>query len=316
MALRNGIMKQMATEKTVQPALFDKRAYRGAKPQSYAITPPAADQTVLATLPAYHAYLSSGRYSQYTPDDFTADVKRFGQFTGAKVLQDVRTVDIHQWIGQLNQTMPFTTVRRKIAAVGNYFRWLEAEHVLTPNPAKNIRARHTIPPLPDLLFESEVQRLLTTASRDPRPYLLVLLLLEAGLRKAELCDLRVDNIDFSNRYQPELWVKHSGKQVFKDRKLKLHTQVVQVFEDYVRRYGITDTLFPYTPRTIEQLLKEAAREANISKPVTASTLRDLFVVRSVKHGMKLEEAFEKIGLSKNSYDDARKKYGRLTSEAL
>ena len=36
----------------------------------------------------------------------------------------------------------------------------------------------------------------------------------------------------------------------------------------------------------------------------------------VKHGMKLEEAFEKIGLSKNSYDDARKKYGRLTSEAL
>lgn len=42
----------------------------------------------------------------------------------------------------------------------------------------------------------------------------------------------------------------------------------------------------------------------------------MFVVRSVEHGMKLEEAFEKIGLSKNSYDDARKKYGRLTSEAL
>ena len=45
-------------------------------------------------------------------------------------------------------------------------------------------------------------------------------------------------------------------------------------------------------------------------------MRDMFVVRSVRHGMKLEEAFEKIGLSKNSYDDARKKYGRLTSEAL
>ena len=30
----------------------------------------------------------------------------------------------------------------------------------------------------------------------------------------------------------------------------------------------------------------------------------------------LEDAFEKIGLAKKSYEDARKKYGRLTSEAL
>lgn len=50
--------------------------------------------------------------------------------------------------------------------------------------------------------------------------------------------------------------------------------------------------------------------------VTVSILRDLFVVRSVKRGMKLEEAFEKIGLARKSYDDALKKYGRLTREAL
>jgi hypothetical protein len=67
---------------------------------------------------------------------------------------------------------------------------------------------------------------------------------------------------------------------------------------------------------MSQLLAETAREANTHKEVSASTLRDMFVVRSIKHGMRLEEAFEKIGLSKNSFDDARKKYGRLTSEAL
>ncbi len=111
-------------------------------------------------------------------------------------------------------------------------------------------------------------------------------------------------------------MKHQGKQVFKDCKLKLPTQTIQVFEDYVQRYGITNTLFPYTPRLIEQLLKQTAREADISKQVSAAILRVMFVVRSVKHGMKLEEAFKKIGLSKNSYDDTRKKYGRLTNETL
>ena len=42
----------------------------------------------------------------------------------------------------------------------------------------------------------------------------------------------------------------------------------------------------------------------------------MFVVRSVKHGMRLEEAFEKVSLAKYSYDDARKKYGWLTGALL
>ncbi len=57
-------------------------------------------------------------------------------------------------------------------------------------------------------------------------------------------------------------------------------------------------------------------QLGIHKRVTVGILRDLFVVWSVKRGMTLEEVFEKIGLTKNSYDDARKKYGRLTREAL
>ena len=59
--------------------------------------------------------------------------------------------------------------------------------------------------------------------------------------------------------------------MFKDRKLKLPTQLIQVFEDYVQRYAVTDRLFPYTPRFIEQLLTATAREANISKQVTPAS---------------------------------------------
>jgi len=301
---------------TEQSTLFDKRSLKGQKPQIYSITPPTADMTVHATLPAYHAYLSSGAYSKYTPDDFTADLKRFGQFTAMKPLKDIQTVDIQQWIGQLKQTMPPKSVSRKVSAVGNYFRWLDAEKVLERNPAKNIRAPKVNAPLPDILFENECERLLAAASNDPRTYLLVLLLLETGLKKAELLELEVANFDFSNRYQPELWVKHEGKQVFKDRKLKLPMQIADVFNDYVQQYKATGLLFPYTPRLIEQLLTETAKRAGIQKKVTPSILRDMFVVRGVKQGLKLDELFEKIGLAKSGYDDARKKYGRLTRGAL
>ncbi len=171
-------------------------------------------------------------------------------------------------------------------------------------------------PAPDLLFENECKRLLDAASRDPRAYLLVLLLLETGIKKAELLDLSIGNFDFSNKYQPELWIKHSGKQIVKDRTLKLPAHIAQAFDDYVKQYDITDVLFPYTPRFLEQIITEVAKQADIRKQVTPGLLRDMFVVRSVKGGMKLEDALEKIGLSKNSYDYARKRYGLLVQEAL
>lgn len=300
----------------VQGSLFDTRSLKGQQPQRFSIAPPTADMTVNKTLPAYHAYLSSGQYSQYTPDDFTADLRRFGQFTTGKSLNDIQTVDIQQWIGTLKETMPAKTVSRKISALGNYFRWLEAEKVLGASPAKNIRAPRVTAPLPDVLFENECERLLKAASSDPRAYLLVLLLLETGIKKAELAELQVGSFDFSNKYQPEVWIKHTGKHAFKDRRLKLPTHFAEVFDEYVQQYKVTDILFPYTQRFISQLIREAAKAADIRKEVNATILRDMFIVRSVRRGDKLENALEKIGLARTSFDDARKKYGKLTKGAL
>lgn len=300
-----------------QGSLFDTRGYRGTKPQSFSITPPTADMTVLATVPAYHAYLSSASSSRYTPDDFKADIVAFGQFVASKRLYDVQREDIQHWIGKLRGNLTDKTVSRKVSAIGNYFRWLcDTEKVLAKNPAFGIRAAVVMSPAPDLLFDNECKQLLNAASHDPRAYLLILLLLETGIKKAELLELRVGSFDFSNKYQPELWIRHSGHQAVKDRAVKLPSHIAQVFDDYTKQYGITDVLFPYTARFLETVITEATKRGDIHKQVTPGLLRDMFVVRSVKGGMKLEDALEKIGLSKNSYDYARKRYGLLVREAL
>ncbi len=301
---------------TGQGTLFDQRKYRGVKPQSYQVAAPSANQTVTATLPAYYAYLSSGQYSKYTPDDFSSDMKRFGLYVGPKTLKDIQTVDIQRWIGELKKTMAAKTVSRKIASIGNYFHWLEQEKVLQENPAKTIRAPRVTSPLPDILFDSECEQLLRSASQNPRTYLLILLLLETGLKSTELMDLKITHFDFSNKYQPELWVKHSGSQVRKDRKLKLPPQILPVFEDYVAQYGITDTLFPYTQRFMRQLLSDSARAAGLRKKVTAGILRDTFAVRSLRQGMPIADVLKKIGLTDRTWDDAKSKYERLASGGM
>jgi hypothetical protein len=93
----------------------------------------------------------------------------------------------------------------------------------------------------------------------------VLLILETGLKKEKLFELKLTHFDFSNKYAPELWVKHTGKKVKKDRKLKLPHEIVPVFTDYVKRYGIIDLLFPYTPRFLEMILTDTAKRAELQK---------------------------------------------------
>jgi site-specific recombinase XerD len=286
-------------------------------PQAYHIEPPAADQTILKTLPAYYAYLQSGQYSQYTPDDFTSDVKRFGLFVRDKTVQHIQTVDIQQWIGTLKPIMTNKTISRKRSALNNYFIWLVWAKVLSVNPVQAIPYQRVTSPLPDILFESECRQLLKASSGDPRTYLLLLLLLETGLKKAELFHLKPTHFDFSDKYAPELWVKHTGKQVRKDRKLKLPSEIAPVFADYMAQYTPSDTLFPYTPRFIEQLLASARSQAKLQKKVTAGILRDTFVVHSLKRGLPFEDVMQKIGLSDStSWDDARRKYMTLASQGI
>ena len=160
----------MATE---QGTLFNQRGYRGQKPQTFTITPPTADQTVLQTLPAYLTYLTNKSRSEHTPGDYKADMKLFGQFTRNRPLSELQTADLQQWIAALKATMPAKTINRKVSALGNYFRWLtNDEKVFEKNPAGGIRAHRVTAPLPDLLYESECDELLRANSTDPRTYLL------------------------------------------------------------------------------------------------------------------------------------------------
>jgi site-specific recombinase XerD len=233
-------------------------------------------------------------------------------FVKNKALREIKTVDIQQWIGELKKVMTEKSVSRKISALSNYFLWLATEKVLAVNPAASIRYLRVTSPLPDILFESECLKLLTAASSDPRPYVLVLLLLETGIKKEEIFELKISNFDLSNKYAPELWVKHTGKKVKKDRKLKLPPELVPVFTDYVKQYGITEILFPYTPRFIELLLAKTAKMAGVQKKVTAGILRDTFVVRSLKRGEGIEDVLKKIGLSEITWEDAKEKYEKLS----
>src|SRR5947209_17856524 len=166
------------------------------------ITPPGPENTVVGTLPAYFAYLQRGDSSTYTPRKFLSDVNSFALFVREKKLKELTIHDIHHWISTLKtdglkfRPKPYTakTINRKLSAINNYFLWLVTHEALADNPAAGLHIPKVISPLPDILFESECKQLLVTASTDPRSYLLMLLLLETGIKKEELFALRLTQL--------------------------------------------------------------------------------------------------------------------------
>jgi integrase/recombinase XerD len=308
-----------------QLPLFQRKTYKGIIPTiSVEIQAPRADKMVLETLPAYYSYLSSGGFSKYTPDDFTGDVKKFGVYLKDKKIHDISDKHIQSWISFLKSSSPrgeglsAKTVSRKLTALGNYFQWLVGNEVIAAdkNPMLTIANTRVSSPLPEILFETEGTPLLTTASSDPRTYLLFLLFLETGIKLEELFALRVSHFDFSNKYAPEMMIKHTGKKEKKSRKLKLSIEIIPVFNDYITSYKVDDVLFPYTPRFVRYLITETADKAGVKKKVSAQILRDTCAIRQLRRGEGIERVLMRLGLSETTWEDAKVKYEKLAKAGI
>lgn len=303
-----------------QPSLFDTGPlHMEVAPLAYDLPLPVPQATVQETLPAYSLYLKQTTDSLYTADDFTGDLRKLGGYLGQKAISRITLADLEQWINRLasptGEHLTAKTVSRKVAAIKNYFRWLASHKVITADPSARLITQRITSPLPTVLYAEECQRLLQTASCDPRAYLLILLLLETGIKKAELLALRTEHFDFSDPYSPVLWIKYTGKKALKSRKLQLPAAIMPVFADYRTRYIIQEKLFPYTPRLIEYILTATAARAGITKKVTAQILRDTCAVRLLNRGQPLERVLLKLGLNPSTWEDAKVKYGKLTAPA-
>jgi site-specific recombinase XerD len=305
----------------VQLPMFKRKTFPSAAQQQI-IEPiaPTGESSVTKTLPAYLAYLQSFGYSESTTEKYFADIKRFSLFVREKTIGEITPHDIQQWIATLlspkGEKLNRKTVNRKVSAIINYFSWLKVLGAITDDPTALLVNARIQSPLPDYLYEHEIKTLYQEASQDPRTYLLVLLFLETGMKGKELFTLTKANVDISDPYTPELWIKHTGKETKKDRKVALPQQFTNAYQDYLAQYKIVDSLFPYTDRFIQLLFTDLKKQMKIDKELTPKTLRHTHVVRAYKRGEDTERIFERIGLAPDSRKEADEVYSRLARKGI
>ncbi len=129
--------------------------------------------------------------------------------------------------------------------------------------------------LPTILTPEEVSKLIGSA-RNLFHYAMLLTMYSAGLRRSELCKLKVSNID-------------SGRMVIRiergkggvDREVPLNPKLLTTLREYWRADK------PITPKVIWEAVQHAARKAGIQKHVTPHTLRHCFATHMLEDGADL-----------------------------
>jgi integrase/recombinase XerD len=216
------------------------------------------------------------------------------------------------------------TMARRMTFLKNFFSWLATEGIIDDDPSATLVLERPLPPLPELLSDDEVQRLLKAAAEDSRCHCLVYLALYAGLKKEEIMALRVAHVDLFDVHKPQITVHFepsAGKQ-HRERRLVLPAAFTEILQKYRAAYDVNDVLFPCTDRNLNYILARAVDAAGIAKAadganrVTLQLLRDMFAVQELRDGTSFDTLREKLGLSNEAWLESREKYRRLAFPRL
>jgi len=216
-----------------------------------------------------------------------------------------------------------TTRARKLAAARSFFKFLTNENILKDDPTHNLESPKVGRSLPKPLSINQVRMLLEQPTKENTPEshrdeAMLQLLYATGMRVSELMSLDLEDINLADGD-----VRAFGKGR-KERLLPVHSQAVKVLETYLRdarprlaRNNDEKAVFlnrlggRLTRQGFWLILKQYAKAAGITSPVTPHTLRHSFATHMLNGGADLRTIQELLGHANISTTQV---YTHLTSE--
>lgn len=194
-----------------------------------------------------------------------------------------------------------STVKRKISALKQFFRFLMAEELIEKNPMTFIRQPKSRRALPKIISEDTVKKLREATSSFPleekiRADLILYLLYGSGLRVSELISLKM------NSFVEDKFIRIFGKGR-KERIVPVTYQVNELLKQWNEIKPFSAWLFPsrnpekhITRQRIFQLIKKVATVSGVDpEKVSPHVLRHAFATHVLDHGADLLSVKKMLG---------------------
>lgn len=288
----------------------------------------SATTPILPALHAWELFLFDQGRSPYTIKAFLGDMQLLASYLPAdRAIGAIKTADLNQFLAwlQAGRGVPCSpkSLARRITSIKAFFRWLHKNGVLIIDPAEKVLQQSVMSPLPTVLTPQEVEKVLETAAAaragkkpDARPYTLVSLLLNTGIKKGECLTLSLNHIDLEAPAAPILFVRYATpRNRYKERKIELPPEWVEVYEEYLAQYRPADRIFDWSPRRLEYLLEDLGQAAGISKHLSFDMCRWTCALTDYQSGMEKDKIRQKLGVSKIQWREINLKLRQLAGES-
>jgi len=267
-------------------------------------------------------------YSENTILNYEIDIEEFFRFLEKENIKKIKEVDysiVRFYLMDLyNKKYSRNTVSRKLSSLRSFFKYLHKKQIVYINPFTLVSSPKKEKRLPKFLYNEDLEKIFDIPDESiplgQRDRVILELLYDTGIRIGELVDIKLNDINFSNK---SIRILGKGNKerivlfgVYLDDYLNnyLDDGRLRLLNGKESEYLILNAHGKnITTRGVRLIIENIIKKACITTHATPHTLRHTFATHLLENGADLLTVKELLGHSSLSSTQV---YTHVTNERL